>query len=114
MKVAGTGVIPQSLPGTQHVVLASRGQLADGRKTLHEPQEVVITLHDTRLLQNDFRNPNAIGVFRPAPREIAPMNGIPAFESGGKRVCFVFNHKKGRIHRECPAPELRRTKDEEE
>ena len=55
MQVAGPAVIAQALPLAQHLVLSGRSQVADGGPTAHEPQPVVPSLLDLRLLQDDLR-----------------------------------------------------------
>ena len=88
-----------SLPGVQHIVFGRSSKAFDRRETLHESHEVVVALRHARLLQNNLRHPDAVGVVRAAPRKVASVGGVPRFESGGKRMNVVIGHRSGRRNR---------------
>ena len=70
-------VIAQSLPKPQHFVFGGCGERLHIRESGNETLIVTPPLHHPRLLQNDFRNPNAIGVGNVPPRQISTMCRIP-------------------------------------
>ena len=78
VEIAGAAVIPQSLPQAEYLVLAGPCQGGHGREPLYETFVVLLPLADARLLENDFGNPDAIGVSRLTPGQVvAAVLGIP-------------------------------------
>ena len=92
VKVAGPAVVAQALPLAQHLVLSGRSQVADGGPAAHEPQPVVPSLPDLRLLQDDLREPHGIGVAGLAPRQVASVLAKPSEQCCGKEEA-IFSHR---------------------
>lgn len=62
MQITGTRIIAQSLPILHHFVFIRLGQSGDIGKTFHKADEIIVPLHHTRLLKNDFRYPYYIRI----------------------------------------------------
>ena len=87
VQIAGTAVIAQALPFTQHLILRRFRQILHFGPSLHEAQPIVHTLQNARLLQNDFAQPDGIGVSGVSPRKVAPVQGKPVKKCGCKHGC---------------------------
>ena len=70
MKVAGSRVIPQSLPEFQDIIFAGSSQVFNLGIGLHEPLPIFPSLCDAGLLKDDFAQPDGIRVLGFAPRQI--------------------------------------------
>ena len=78
MQVARTGVITQPCPQFEHGIERRRGQRIDGRKALEKTLVVGNDRRHLRLLQHDFRQPDAVSIARPLPGQIvAPLLALP-------------------------------------
>ena len=86
MEVAGAAVIPQPLPEFQHLIFGGLGQQRHPRESLREAQVIVHPLLDTGLLEDDLREPDAVGIARLAPREGATMAAVPGNEGRSNRM----------------------------
>ena len=74
MQGIGAGLVEEA----DALVLAGPCQGGHGRETLYETFVVLLPLADARLLENDFGNPDAIGVSRLTPGQVvAAVLGIP-------------------------------------
>ncbi|MNC94744.1 hypothetical protein D3C83_116770 [compost metagenome] len=62
MQIAGPRVISQSAPQGQDLVFVRGSQAGNAGKAVDEPQEIGNHRRDLRLLQHDFRQPDAIGI----------------------------------------------------
>src|SRR6266571_5061680 len=71
LQVARATVIPEAGPQAQHFFLRRSGERANVWKALQEIFVVRDHCRNARLLQHDFREPDAIGIFGAAPRQIA-------------------------------------------
>ena len=80
MEVSGTGVVPQSLPYLQNPRKVCFGQNLNRWKGLQESLVVGYDRIDLSLLKHDLRDPDAIGVPSPSPREISPLFPEPLKE----------------------------------
>ena len=70
-------VVAEAFPQPQHVLFVGGGQSADIRQCDNEPLEVVADRGHLRLLQHDLADPDAVGVARLPPGQVAGMFGIP-------------------------------------
>jgi len=68
-QVAGPGVIAQAAPGSEQFGFAGFGQRRHRGEAFQETLVVGNDHGDARLLEHDFRDPDAIGITRPAPRQ---------------------------------------------
>ena len=77
LQVARTAVVPQPLPGLEHLLLRGPGQVRHGGKQRQETR--VIGFHGFRagLLKHDFRQPDAVGIAGVTPGQIAPDTVVP-------------------------------------
>ncbi len=99
MEVARTAVITQPLPKFEHFVFGRRGQRPDFGPALCEPQVVVHSLRYAGLLQDHFRQPDAVRVARAAPRQVAPSRAYHSSRMGAIRrigaVALSENERPG-------------------
>ena len=70
LEVARARVVTKPSPETKHFLWWSCGEGFNGRKTFEETLIVRNGGGNARLLQHDFREPNAVGIFVAAPGEI--------------------------------------------
>ena len=84
MEVAGTTVVAESLPQSQHFVLGGGSQFLDGMPAFHESLPIRPSLLYARLLQDDLTQPNEIRVGGIAPRQLTAILCIPAKQVWGK------------------------------
>ena len=70
LEIARARVIAKASPEAKHFLRWSFGEGFDGRKTFQKALVVRNGSGDARLLQHDFREPNAVGIFVAAPGEI--------------------------------------------
>ena len=80
MEVSGAGIVAEAFPKLEHAVERGVGEVAYGREGGEEAFEVGDDGFDARLLEHDFGEPDAIGVARAAPREVAGGGAIPGEE----------------------------------
>ena len=73
MKIAGTGIIPQTLPEFQDIILAGCSQVFYLGIGLHEPFPIFPTLDYAGLLKDDFAQPDGIRILGFAPRQISAV-----------------------------------------
>ena len=85
VQVAGTAVVAQPLPLSQHLVLAGGSECLDRGKSLHETKPVVASLVDACLLQDNLAHPDAVGVTDATPRQFAPVLRKPPQQCRCKR-----------------------------
>lgn len=77
MQITGTRIIAQSLPILHHFVFIRLGQSGDIGKTFHKADEIIVPLHHTRLLKNDFRYPYYIRICRIPPGKFTFIFLVP-------------------------------------
>ena len=92
MEIPRAAVIAQSLPEFEHFVFVGRSQGADVGKPRDEAQVIVHPLRDPRLLENDLREPDAIGVACPTPGQVASVDSVPVDQFVGD-----FAHRKTKV-----------------
>lgn len=80
MEIPGAAVIAQPLPAFQHLLFVGFGQRFHVRKVLDEVVVVVDSLRHARLLEDDFRNPDFVGVVRFPPGEFPFVLLVPIDE----------------------------------
>lgn len=105
MQVSGTGIITQPLLIFHHLIFISICQGLEIGKTFYKPAVVVISLRYPRLLQNNFRYPYFIRIFRISPRQITFILFIPIYNLVAQQThpkCFfniytsqIFSKNKG-------------------
>ena len=79
VQIARAAVVAQAAPQRKHFVLRCRCQVANGGETREEPVVINKNRGDLRLLQHDFRQPDAIRITRVLPRQaIASVRALPA------------------------------------
>ena len=82
MQIAGASVIAQPLPGMEHLVEISRGQILDPRPASEKIAKIRTDGRDRRLLQHDLAEPDMIRVGALAglgpPGQAPPMAVVPA------------------------------------
>ncbi len=87
VEVAATAVIAQPGPVLQNIIERGRGECRQVRETLQETLVIRNNGIDLRLLQHDFRNPDAIAVAALLPGQIMAASLImPAEQGCGKPV----------------------------
>ena len=86
VQVAGTAIVAKPLPEFQHLVFGGLGQSVNRGEVLREAEVVAEPLLDARLLENHLREPDAVGIARLTPRQVAPMLLVPRYEGGSNRV----------------------------
>src|SRR5215470_189266 len=94
MKHAGTAVISEAAPGSEHGAFWSCGEGADVGKFLQEQTIVLENGSDPRLLQHDFGNPDAVRVASCAPWKITAMVAVPG-EQGAAKILQVVASECG-------------------
>ena len=84
VQIARAAVIAKPGPGREHRVERSLGERAKIREARKEALEIRADGRDRRLLQHDFREPDAVGIrtfaARRAPRQGAAMPIVPGQE----------------------------------
>ena len=80
VELPGPAIVPQPLPGTEHVRLRRLREPLDGRKPLREAVEEIDDPIDLRLLEHHLADPGTVGINPTAPGEIAPDPREPAEE----------------------------------
>lgn len=93
MQVSGTGIIAQPLPIFHHLIFTSICQGLEIRKTFDKPAIIIVSLCNTRLLQDNFGYPYFIRIFRISPRQITFILFIPIYNLVAQQThpkCF-FN-----------------------
>ena len=86
---ARAAVITEAAPDPEQILFRCSGQTIDTRESFQEP---LVVGHDGRhagLLQHDFRDPDAVGVFGAPPREIALVAAVPAQQGLSKALSVV-------------------------
>jgi hypothetical protein len=71
LEIACTRVLTKTSPKAKHFLRRRFGEGFDGGKTFQKALVVGNSGDDAGLLQHDFREPNAVGIFVAAPGEIA-------------------------------------------
>src|ERR1044071_1790707 len=85
MQVARPRVVAQAAPQREHVVEVRPGEGFHIRETREEALVVRNDRRDLGLLQHHFRQPDAIRIARPLPRQVmTPVPGLPAYEPAGE------------------------------
>ena len=102
MQVPGAGIIAETLPEPEHLVLGGGGQGLDGREVLQEPFPVGPSLGHARLLEDDLAQPHRVRIPGPPPREVPAVLGVPAEDGLGE------DHAAGYLKLEPPTNSLRR------
>ena len=77
MEVPGAAVIPQTLPQLHHFVLVRPGQRPNVGKTFHETQVILQSLRNPRLLQDNFRYPDPVGIGSLTPGQLPAVGFVP-------------------------------------
>ncbi len=84
MHVACTGIVPKPLPELQDLLFTGPGQVLNGGIGGHEFFIVGQPLVNPRLLQDDLRKPNKIGIAGPPPGKIPLVFLVPGKQLVGK------------------------------
>ncbi len=94
VQIAGPGIVAQSLPQFEHILLIGSGQIAQRREARHPAVEVVDHRLQACLLRHDLADPDGIGIAlsrrRSAPGEGSLLIGVPGREPTGD---LVFERK---------------------
>ena len=77
MEVACTAVVAESLPFAEDLVFGGGGEVFHLGPAADEPQPVVVSLLDACLLEDDFAEPDGVGVGSVSPGEVAGVFGKP-------------------------------------
>jgi hypothetical protein len=77
LQVANAGVVTKPLPEFMNLFWPGFGQRFDGWQRAQPAFPIRDDGLHLRLLEHDFRNPDCIGVPRPAPRQVAGMGTEP-------------------------------------
>ena len=81
-QIAGAGIIAQSGPEIEHLIIGGGGEIGDGGKMLEKTLEIGYDGGDRGLLEHDFAEPDPVGIgsiaLGGAPGQVAPMRLIPA------------------------------------
>ena len=89
LHVLDTRIITQPFPRLQDRVFRRCRQRCDVREFIQE----IMIIRDDRihpcLLQHDFRNPDAVGIARPAPRQIAFLFVVPVQQRFAESLYFL-------------------------
>src|SRR5581483_6414171 len=72
-----TPVIPEAAPGSENGVETRPGKRLHVGKPLQKSSVVLDHCRDTRLLQNDFRDPDAVGIAVFPPGQVTLVGVIP-------------------------------------
>ena len=83
--VAGPRVVAQALPVAQHLGLGGGGQGVHRRVGRQEGFVVGKALGHAGLLENDFGQPNGVGVAGVAPGQVALVARVPGQQRGGQK-----------------------------
>ncbi len=86
VQVSGPGVVSQPLPELHDPILGSCGQLGDRGECLQKTVVVGGALSDARLLEDGLREPDPVGVARPAPHQVAFVGFVPGPKRGAQRI----------------------------
>src|SRR5439155_166009 len=78
-------IVAQPAPVNEDLAFPCLRKIVHVRKLFQEA--LVIRNHGlrARLLEHDFGNQDAVGIIRPAPRQLAPLTPVPIHERGYKR-----------------------------
>src|SRR5262249_46596395 len=77
VKVPRPGVVPETRPGREHVLLRGAREPLEVREPLEELLVTSEDGRDGRLLEHDLGDPDPIGVARSPPGETAPLPAKP-------------------------------------
>src|SRR6202790_1169685 len=106
LQIATAAVITETRPKTQHFLLRRLRQRSHVRKSFEEP--LVLRKHggNTRLLQHDLRQPDAIGIFVASPRQVPLKLAKPPKQLFPKcREFAALQHDEAAFsHGSCPRP----------
>ena len=83
-EVPSAAVVAEPFPEPQHLVFRCGSQRRDVGEPGHEAFPVGRSLGDPGLLEDDFAQPDGIGVARPAPGQVAAVDVIPAEDPFGE------------------------------
>jgi len=97
VEVAGAGVETEALPVVQHLVPLGLGEGLYRRKRLQEAVIVVAHRVDARLLQHDFRDPDAVRVVRLAPGHRPLVRVVPVEQILTKRGALRVGGGEGTV-----------------
>ena len=86
MQIARAAVIAEAGPQLQHFVLRRARERFDRGESFQEAMVVGQYRGDARLLQHDFRDPDAIGIAARAPGEVALMRAKPGEKAALKSL----------------------------
>ena len=90
MKVAGPGVVTETCPEVQHLILAGVGQDLKPRKSCHE---IVVVGDDSghlSLLQHNLRDPDPIGCYVLLPGQVFATVLIEPGQQACSKVLHVI------------------------
>ena len=90
MQIAGTAVVTESSPETQHVLFVGAGQVGEGGKGRQEALEIGDDGRDLRLLKHDLADPDAIGVAISTPGKVPLMCVEPGEEVASDGAAYSF------------------------
>ena len=85
VEVARAVVVAEPRPGGEDLLLRLLGERLQGGEALQERLVVGSRRLHRGLLEHDLGDPDAVGVRRPAPRELAPVAVVPAQEGAPRR-----------------------------
>src|SRR5262249_42848093 len=90
----GRGVVSEPGPAVAHRVGGSRGQVLQGGIAAQEARVVPHHARHLRLLEHELGDQDRVGIARSAPRQRAPMPGIPAQQAPAESVHALRERKR--------------------
>ena len=100
LQVACAAVIAQSFPQLHESVVRAGCQRPDIGKRLQKARIIVLDRLDARLLKHDLGNPDAVGILRAPPGQIALVRRVPV-EQGFYDCLKIFHNPDYTIFRLC-------------
>jgi len=88
--VPGALIIAQAFPGFEHLLERRPGERLEIGKGSQPGVIIGDDGSDRRLLEHDFRHPDAIGIARPAPGKVALAGGVPTEKPAGEKGVPAF------------------------
>ena len=90
VQVARAAVVAEAGPQREYVVIGSGGEAFDIGKAGEEARVILQDGGDLRLLQHDFREPDAVGVVALPGQVVAAVAGLPGGEAVSERGHHVW------------------------
>ena len=85
VQIARAAVVAEAGPQREYVVIGSSGEAFDIGKAGEEARVILQDGGDLRLLQHDFREPDAVGVVALPGQVVAAILGLPGGEAVSER-----------------------------